>query len=69
MYPIMLNQLIHHSSIGFAWAVRASAFLTLGIVILANIFMIPGPPKPKPQNKPHIGHMLIDPPYVLLIIG
>lgn len=64
----MLNQLVH-GSVGFAWGVRASAFLTLGVVVLANIFMIPRPPKAKPHNKPRIGQLFLDFPYVLLIIG
>ncbi|KAJ3476613.1 hypothetical protein NLI96_g11042 [Meripilus lineatus] len=68
VYPIMLNQLVH-GSVGFAWGVRASAFLTLGVVVLANIFMIPRPPKAKPHNKPRIGQLFLDFPYVLLIIG
>ncbi|KZT05812.1 MFS general substrate transporter [Laetiporus sulphureus 93-53] len=38
VYPIMLNQLIHGSA-GFAWGVRASAFLTLGLLAIANCLM------------------------------
>ncbi|KZT05783.1 MFS general substrate transporter [Laetiporus sulphureus 93-53] len=38
VYPIMLNQLIHGSA-GFAWGVRASAFMTLGLLAIANCLM------------------------------
>ncbi|OBZ76896.1 Riboflavin transporter MCH5 [Grifola frondosa] len=36
--PIMLNKLLH-SSAGFAWGVRASAFLILGLLTIANLCM------------------------------
>lgn len=38
IFPIMLNQLFN-GSVGFAWGVRASAFLILGMLVLANILM------------------------------
>jgi len=38
VYPIMLNQLFQHST-GFAWGVRASAFLTFGILVIAACVM------------------------------
>ncbi len=62
----MLNRLFH-GSVGFQWGVRYSAFLTLGFLIIANICMIPRPPKLKSQNKPRIGHLLMDPPYALFL--
>ncbi|KAH9837960.1 uncharacterized protein C8Q71DRAFT_755378 [Rhodofomes roseus] len=36
VYPIMLNQLFNHG-VGFAWGVRAAAFMTLGMLIIANV--------------------------------
>ncbi|OBZ66964.1 Riboflavin transporter MCH5 [Grifola frondosa] len=38
VYPIMLNKLIN-GRVGFAWGVRASAFLTLGLLVIANLSM------------------------------
>ncbi|OBZ76864.1 Riboflavin transporter MCH5 [Grifola frondosa] len=38
IYPIMLNKLIN-GRVGFAWGVRAAAFLTLGLLIIANFSM------------------------------
>ncbi|CAL1697811.1 unnamed protein product [Somion occarium] len=67
-YPIMLNQLLHHSDIGFGWSVRASAFLTLGVLVLACILMIPGPPKPKTQ-VPSLKTLVTDTPYILTVVG
>ena len=38
VFPIMLNNLIH-GRVGFAWGVRAAAFMTLGLLIIANMCM------------------------------
>ncbi|OBZ76407.1 Riboflavin transporter MCH5 [Grifola frondosa] len=38
VYPIMLNKLIN-GRVGFAWGVRASAILTLGLLIISNVSM------------------------------
>ncbi|KAH9919143.1 major facilitator superfamily domain-containing protein, partial [Fomitopsis serialis] len=38
IYPIMLNHLFNGST-GFHWGVRASAFLTLGLLVLAQFVM------------------------------
>lgn len=35
----MLNQLIHHSSTGFPWAVRATGFLSVALLVIANCIM------------------------------
>ncbi|EPS94262.1 hypothetical protein FOMPIDRAFT_130368 [Fomitopsis schrenkii] len=46
VYPIMLNQLIHHSPAGFPWAVRATGFLSLALLIIAScIITTRMPPK------------------------
>lgn len=38
IHPIMLNQLIH-GKVGFAWGVRASAFMNLVLLAAANVMM------------------------------
>ncbi|KAF8523759.1 MFS general substrate transporter, partial [Hysterangium stoloniferum] len=40
VYPIMLNQWFH-GSVGFNWGVRGSAFLTMGVLVVANYLMRP----------------------------
>ncbi|GJJ10315.1 hypothetical protein Clacol_004541 [Clathrus columnatus] len=65
IFPVMLNQLIN-GSVGFAWGVRASAFLNLGLLVLANILMTPNQAlasseKPKPDMK----GILTDFPYIM----
>jgi hypothetical protein len=66
IYPIMLNNLFN-SSVGFAWGVRASAFLTLGLLAVANYLM-----SAKPQGdiagrrKPRLRDILTDTPFMLV---
>ncbi|TFY59369.1 hypothetical protein EVJ58_g5825 [Rhodofomes roseus] len=52
VYPIVLNRLIYHSSAGFPWAVRATGFLTLGLLIIAGSIMTTRmPPKPSASDS------------------
>ncbi|KAH9918100.1 major facilitator superfamily domain-containing protein [Fomitopsis serialis] len=54
IYPIMLNKLVNGSA-GFAWGVRATAFLTLGLLAIANAVMttrLPSARKRGPGPKP-----------------
>ena len=72
-FPIMLNRLFY-GSVGFAWGVRASAFLILGLLSIANLVMSPGntaPNKVSPATPPHQGmqRILRDMPYVLVVLG
>jgi MFS family permease len=39
--PIMLNKLFQNPSVGFAWGVRACAFLIFGCLALACVMMTP----------------------------
>lgn len=73
VFPIMLNRLFH-GSIGFAWGVRISAFLVLGLLVIANLVMHPGhsasnevsPTTPPGQRMQKI---LNDIPYMLFVLG
>ncbi|CCM04654.1 uncharacterized protein FIBRA_06838 [Fibroporia radiculosa] len=70
IYPIMLNRLIY-SKVGFAWGVRATAFLTLGLLIIANCTITTRLPSAKnrpPGPKPDIKAILSDMPYVLVLV-
>ncbi|KAA1479109.1 hypothetical protein DENSPDRAFT_893740 [Dentipellis sp. KUC8613] len=54
-FPIMLDQLFHGSA-GYAWGVRASAFIVLALLALANVLMTTDPAvsaykKAKPDIK------------------
>lgn len=67
----MLNQLFHGSA-GFAWGVRASGFLTLGMLLIAICTMrtrLP-PAKERPDRvKPNFKSILTDVPYMLALVG
>ncbi|KAI0040035.1 MFS general substrate transporter [Auriscalpium vulgare] len=70
-FPIMLNQLLHHG-VSYAWSVRASAFLALGMLLAANALMTsyPRPPPTKSQQQPAgIKALLTDAPYMFVAIG
>jgi len=71
IFPIMLNHLIN-SSLGFAWGVRATAFLVLGLLIIANIISRPNyPPKASfaGARQTTIWSLFLDIPYMIAIIG
>jgi hypothetical protein len=65
VYPILLNNLFN-SSVGFAWGVRASAFLTLAMLAGANCLMSA---KPKGDAtglpKAKLRDILTDKPFML----
>jgi len=71
IYPIMLNQLFH-GSVGFAWGVRASAFLNLGLLVAATCLMTAQTSPKKTSSdmpKPNLRAVLTDRPYILAIFG
>ncbi|KAA1478461.1 MFS general substrate transporter, partial [Dentipellis sp. KUC8613] len=68
-FPIMLDQLFHGSA-GYAWGVRASAFIVLALLALANVLMTTDPAvSAYKKAKPDIKGFLHDAPYMLLIAG
>ncbi|KAG1735507.1 major facilitator superfamily domain-containing protein [Suillus lakei] len=70
IYPIMLNNLFN--SVGYAWAVRASGFLDMGFLILANLMMKTRLPNRRqmPNRKPvDVKGILTDVGYWLSVIG
>lgn len=73
VYPIMLNRLISgDGAIGFGWGVRASGFLTLGLLVVAQFLMrtrMPGPKDRREQPTPHVIGALTDPSFVFTVLG
>jgi MFS family permease len=73
--PIMLNQLFNRPSVGFAWGVRAEAFVTLGLLIVVNLIMKPRLPSGKKAREAakkkqlDIKAIFKDGPYWLACIG
>ncbi|TFK45966.1 MFS general substrate transporter [Heliocybe sulcata] len=78
VYPVMLNQLFH-SSVGFRWGIRASAFLSLGLLVIANCIMSTRLPSARQQRTsssglaqvvtPSINGILLDRPFMLAVAG
>ncbi|TFY55681.1 hypothetical protein EVJ58_g8095 [Rhodofomes roseus] len=71
IYPIMLNRLVTGSA-GFAWGVRATAFLTLGLLAIANAIMttrLPNARQRGPGTKPDMKAIMTDGPYWLYVLG
>jgi len=71
VYPILLNQLIHRS-VGFGWGVRASAFLTLGLLAIANMIMTTHPTgagQARPDVRVQIKTILSDVAYLWMCLG
>ncbi|KAI0046365.1 MFS general substrate transporter [Auriscalpium vulgare] len=69
-FPVMLNQLLHNG-VSFAWSVRASAFLVLGMLLVANVFIKSYPRAQSPQGeKPSsMKELLTDAPYMCVALG
>jgi hypothetical protein len=66
----MLNQLIFHSSVGFGWSVRATAFIILALLIVANALMRDRPEVTRTSlPRPSPGELVRDTPYVIAIIS
>ncbi|PCH34806.1 MFS general substrate transporter [Wolfiporia cocos MD-104 SS10] len=71
VYPIMLNRLFN-GTLGFAWGVRVSAFVTFALLVIASCVMTTrtnGAKEDSQPPQPHISTVLTDVPYVLLVVG
>ena len=71
VFPIMLNQLLHGPA-GFAWGTRASGFLVLGLLAIANCLMSTRLPSAKTRgNRPKLNlrEKLTDVPYMIVVAG
>ncbi|KAI0728962.1 major facilitator superfamily domain-containing protein [Fomitopsis betulina] len=71
IFPIMLNRLINDHT-GFAWGVRATAFLDLGLLAIANSVMTTRSPSAKqrgPGPKLDMKAILTDWPYLVFLLG
>jgi MFS family permease len=76
VFPIMLNQLFHNPSIGFAWGVRAAAFLTSGLLAISCLLMKTRLPNRRQREKmgiktPKLDYLAIltDPPQFFTTLG
>lgn len=66
IFPIMVVKLI--PQIGFAWTMRACAFMILGLLVATNLFVKSRlPPRPKPLVIMEFIRPLREPPYLLVV--
>ncbi|KIK65077.1 hypothetical protein GYMLUDRAFT_123169, partial [Collybiopsis luxurians FD-317 M1] len=70
VFPIFLNQLFH-SSIGYAWGVRSSAFIVGGLLLLSNLLMRDNPDivAVGRQKKQSVRMLFKDLPYIIYTIA
>ncbi|KZT66417.1 MFS general substrate transporter [Daedalea quercina L-15889] len=72
VYPIMLNQLFNNG-LGFAWSVRAAAFMTLGMLVLANFMLSTRLPsakqRPPGAPSPSVAKVATDGPYIVVLLS
>ena len=66
--PIMHNQLFSGKA-GFAWGVRATAFLMLGLLIIAKLLMSTRLPAKHNAPKPDVGEVFRHVPFMLAVWG
>lgn len=64
----MLNQLFK-SSVGFEWGVRTSAFVVLGLLVIANLLISDNPSVKEDGEKPILKNILTDIPFMLSSFG
>ncbi|KAI0048636.1 MFS general substrate transporter [Auriscalpium vulgare] len=68
-FPIMLTQLLHNG-VSFAWSVRASALVVLGMLLVANACMWQSYPRASLGDKrTSIRELVTDTPYMAAVIG
>ncbi|KAJ8508690.1 hypothetical protein ONZ45_g9066 [Pleurotus djamor] len=68
IFPILLNHLFE-SSLGFAWGVRASAFLCLALLFAANLLLRDNPSLKGQAEQPSVKDIAKDGPFWVFILG
>ncbi|KAL4262826.1 Proton-linked Monocarboxylate Transporter [Pleurotus pulmonarius] len=69
IFPVMINKLVN-GRLGFAWGVRASAFLMLGLLVISNLIMRPRyVARSMAADRPSVLSLAKDVPYVIAITG
>ncbi|KAL2423251.1 Aspyridones efflux protein apdF [Exophiala dermatitidis] len=67
IFPVMLNRLIYHTSLGFGWTVRIVGFLVLGLCLTACATVVPRMPPRK--GKYFLLHAFKHPVYSTQVAG
>jgi MFS family permease len=70
VYPIMMNQLLFKTNLGFAWSVRIMGFMDTGLLVVAKLLMRTNrPPNRQLVPKPDIIAIITDGPYIIAVLG
>lgn len=67
IFPVMLNRIIYHTSLGFGWAVRIVGFLVLGLCLTACVTVVPRLPPRK--GRYFLLHAFKEPVYSIQVAG
>lgn len=67
IFPVMLNRIIYHTSLGFGWAVRIVGFLILALCLTACATVVPRLPPRK--GRYFLLHAFKEPVYSLQVAG
>jgi MFS family permease len=67
IFPVMLDRIIYHTSLGFGWAVRIVGFLVLGLCITACATVVPRLPPRKGRYL--LLHAFREPVYSIQVLG
>ena len=67
----MMNQLLHHTNVGYAWASRILSFMILGFITLATFLIRPRKDliRSEEMNLNILKDMWKDKPFVVVALG
>ncbi|CEH12510.1 Monocarboxylate transporter [Ceraceosorus bombacis] len=69
IWPVILDRMLNHSTLGFAWAVRIAGFIQLALLLAATLLLKARLPLHQIKGPPPFGKMFTDTRYVLFIIA
>jgi len=68
IFPIMITRLIRQ--VGYGWAMRAGAFMILGMLIIANLTITSRhPPRPTALSKEQMAKPFHERGFIILLVG
>jgi MFS family permease len=69
LFPIILNRLLNHTTLGFGWTLRVVGFLVLALCIVACLTVVPRANVPRRKGKYLLWKAWKKPSYVLQAAG
>ncbi|KAF6752787.1 major facilitator superfamily domain-containing protein [Ephemerocybe angulata] len=68
LYPVLLNN-VFNSSAGYGWGIRAVGFITLGLLIIANVLLRPRLPPKRNSAQASLRTIIKDVPFLFFMLG